>query len=133
MTAAYSIDLREKAVSTIDRGGKKSHVCRTLNISRNMLDQWLKRREEKGSLVLEEYRRGPKPKITDLAAFQAFAEANGHLTQKEMTEKWVKPVSPVLIREALRKINFTRKKNLHLSGKKRTTVTRVSATNTHPC
>ena len=27
MTAAYCIDLREKAVSAIDRGGKKSHVC----------------------------------------------------------------------------------------------------------
>ena len=112
MTAAYSIDLREKAVSAIDRGGKKSHVCRTLNISRNTLDQWLKRREEKGSLAPEEYRRGPKPKITDLVAFQAFAEANGHLTQEEMAEKWVNPVSPVLIREALRKINFTRKKKL---------------------
>ena len=112
MTAAYSIDLREKAVSAVDRGAKKSHICRTLNISRNTLDQWLKRREEKGSVSPQEYRRGPKPKIADLEAFQAFAEANGHLTQKEMAEKWFKPVSPVLIRQALRKINFTRKKKL---------------------
>lgn len=112
MTAAYSLDLREKAVSAVDRGEKKSHICRTLNISRNTLDQWLKRREEKGFIAPEEYRRGPKPKIDDLEAFKAFAEANGHLTQKEMADKWVKPVSPVLIRQALRKINFTRKKKL---------------------
>ena len=112
MTAAYSIDLREKAVSAVDRGEKKSHICRTLNISRNTLDQWLKRREEKGSIAPQEYRRGPKPKIDDLEAFKTFAEANGHLTQKEMAEKWDKPVSPVLIRQALRKINFTRKKKL---------------------
>jgi transposase len=81
MTAAYSIDLRKKAVSAVDRGEKKSHVCRTLNISRNTLDQWLKRREEKGSLAPEEYQRGPKPKIDDLEAFKAFAETHGHLTQ----------------------------------------------------
>jgi transposase len=76
------------------------------------LDQWLKRREEKGTVALKQYRRGPKPKINDLEAFKTFAEANGHLTQKEMAEKWVKPVSSVLIRQALRKINFTRKKKL---------------------
>ena len=117
MTAAYSIDLREKAVSAIDRGEKKSHVCRTLNISRNTLDQWLKRREEKGSLAPNEYRRWPQPKINDLEAFKAFAEANEHLTQKEMAEKWGKPVSPVLIRQALQKINFTRKKKFTVTKK----------------
>ena len=117
MTAAYSIDLREKAVSAVDRGEKKSHICRTLNISRNTLDQWLKRREEKGSIAPKNYQRGSKPKIDDLEAFQVFAEANGHLTQKEMAEKWDKPVSPVLIRQALRKINFTRKKKLTATKK----------------
>ena len=125
MTAAYSIDLRKKAVSAVDRGEKKSHVCRTLNISRNTLDQWLKRREEKGSLEPEEYQRGPKPKIDDLEAFKAFAETHGHLTQKEMSKKWVKPVSRVLIGKAMRKLNFTRKKNLWLPRKGRATATRV--------
>ena len=75
-------------------------------------------REEKGNLAPKEYRRGPKPKIDDLEAFKTFAEANGHLTQKEMAEKWDKPVSPVLIRQALSKINFTRKKNLRLPRKR---------------
>lgn len=125
MTAAYSIDLRKKAVSAVDRGEKKSHVCRTLNISRNTLDQWLKRREEEGSLAPEEYQRGPKPKIDDLEAFKAFAETHGHLTQKEMSKKWVKPVSRVLIGKAMRKLNFTRKKNLWLPRKGRATATRV--------
>ena len=87
MTAAYSIDLREKAVLAVDRGEKKSYICRTLNISRNTLDQWLKRREEKGTVAPKEYRRGLKPKIDDLEAFKTFAEANVHLTQKEMAEK----------------------------------------------
>ncbi|MEO1623090.1 MAG: IS630 transposase-related protein, partial [Cyanobacteria bacterium J06632_3] len=50
MPAAYSLDLCQKAVTAIDRGEKKSHISRTLNISRNTLDLWLKRREETGSL-----------------------------------------------------------------------------------
>lgn len=114
MTAAYSTDLREKAVSAVDRGERKSHVCRTFNISRNTLDQWLKRREKQGTVARSEYRRGPKPKIEDLEAFKAFVEANEHLTQQEMAEKWGEPVSRVIIGQALRKINFTRKKNLHV-------------------
>ena len=38
MAAPNSDDLRQKAVSAVERGEKKSHVCRTLNISRNTLD-----------------------------------------------------------------------------------------------
>ena len=62
-----------------------------------------------------DYRRGPQPKINDLEAFRAFAEEYGHLTQKEMAEKWPEPISDASIREALRKIEFTRKKDLSIS------------------
>lgn len=112
MARAYSMDLREKAVSAFDRGEKKSQVCRTLNISRNTLDLWLKRRTEKGTIAPRNYRRGVNPKINDLEAFKAFAQKYGHLTQQEMADKWHQPVSRVLIGQALRKINFTRKKKL---------------------
>jgi hypothetical protein len=79
----------------------------------------------KGSLAPEEYQRGPKPKIDDLEAFKAFVETHGNLTQKEMSNKWVKPVSRVLIGKAMRKLNFTRKKNLRLSRKGRATAKRI--------
>lgn len=35
MPAPYSKDPREKAVSAVEKGEKKSHGCRTLNIGRN--------------------------------------------------------------------------------------------------
>ena len=44
MAGSYSIDLREKAVSAVERG-EKSQVYRTLNISRNTLDLWIKKGE----------------------------------------------------------------------------------------
>jgi transposase len=117
MARAYSMDLREKAVSAMDRGEKKSQICRTLNISRNTLDLWLKRRAEKGTIAPCNYRRGVSPKINDLEAFKAFAQKYGHLTQQEMADKWHQPVSRVLIGQALRKINFTRKKKLTATEK----------------
>ncbi|GCL60918.1 transposase, putative [Microcystis aeruginosa NIES-3807] len=51
MAAPYSDDLRQKAVSAVERGEKKSHVCRTLNISRNTLDLWLKRKKQTGTVA----------------------------------------------------------------------------------
>ncbi|MBW4459142.1 MAG: transposase [Nodosilinea sp. WJT8-NPBG4] len=51
MPAAYSDDLREKALAAVDRGDPKSHVSRVFSISRNTLDLWLKRREVTGSTV----------------------------------------------------------------------------------
>lgn len=111
MPAPHSLDLRLKAVAAFDRGERKSDICRFLDISRNTLDLWLKRREESGSVAPKtDYRRGPEPKIKDLDAFRAFVEEYGHLTQKEMAEQWEEPISDASIREALRKIEFTRKK-----------------------
>ena len=113
MSAPYSYDLREKAVSAIDRGQKKSDVCRMLKISRNTLDIWLKRRQETGSVAAKiNYRRGPEAKIDDLAAFKEFAVKHGHLTQKEMAQRWHKPVTKTRIGQALQRIGFTRKKKL---------------------
>ena len=62
-----------------------------------------------------EYRHGPVPKIDDLAAFETFANEHGHLSQQEMADQWPTPVSRVTIAHALRKIGFTRKKNVSLS------------------
>lgn len=67
MPAPHSLDLRIKAVAAFDRGERKSDICRFLEISRNTLDLWLKRREESASVAPKtDYRRGPEPKINDL-------------------------------------------------------------------
>ena len=82
-------------------------------ISRNTLDLWLKRRQETGSVAPKQpAQRGPDPKIKDLAAFNEFAIAHGHLTAQKMAELWPEPISDVTIGKALKRIGFTRKKDL---------------------
>jgi transposase len=115
MPAPYSEDLRQKAVEAVDRGEAKCQICRTLHISRNTLDLWLKRREETGSVAAKRAERyGPSPKIMDLNAFQSFAEQHGHLTQQDMAQLWSEPISNRTIGKALKQIGFTRKKVLPL-------------------
>lgn len=111
MASPYSDDLRQKAVDAVERGERKSQVCRMLNISRNTLDLWLKRRQQTGGVgAIRDYRRGPQAKIADLDAFRNFAERHGHLTQQEMAEQWSQPISDRTIGKALKRIEFTRKK-----------------------
>ena len=113
MPAAYSDDLRDKALAAVERGDKKSHVSRAFSISRNTLDLWLKRREVTGSAApIRHYHRGPEPKIKDLDAFRAFAQTHGHLTQQQMADLWPEPITNRTIGKALKRIGFTRKKRL---------------------
>jgi transposase len=111
MSAPYSDDLRQKIVDAVDRGERKTQVRRMFNISRNTLDLWLKRREQRGSIsALRGYRRGPEPKINDLEAFYSFAQQHGHLTQPQMAQQWPQPMSKRTLGTALARIGFTRKK-----------------------
>ena len=113
MPRPYSDDLRQKAIAAIERGERKSQVCRTLTISRNTLDLWLKRQQQTGEVgAIRWYRRGPQPKIEDLEAFRSFAQKNGHLSQQEMAQQWSEAISDRTIGKALKRIGFTRKKRL---------------------
>ena len=117
MASPYSLDLRQKAVEAVDQGQRKCDVCRMFGISRNTLDLWLKRRASTGSVAANtNYHHGPQPKIDDLEAFRVFVQKYGHLTQKEMARLWPTTVSSTTIGLALKRINFTRKKNLSLPG-----------------
>ena len=111
MPASYSYDLRTKVINAIDDGMGKTQASRVFQISRNTIALWLKKREKTGDYQAEVgYQQGYKSKISDLEKFREFANANGHLTQKEMAEKWSGQVSDRTIGKALKKIGYTRKK-----------------------
>ena len=119
MPASYSYDLRTKVINAIDDGMGKTQASRLFQISRNTIELWLKKREKTGDYRAEVgYQQGYKSKISDLEKFREFAKANGNLTQKEMAEKWSGQVSDRTIGKALKKIGYTRKKNLRLSRKR---------------
>jgi transposase len=66
MPAPYSYDFRTKAIEAVQRGERKSAVCRMLKISHNTLDLWLKRQEETGDyLCITGFQTGSGHKITD--------------------------------------------------------------------
>lgn len=115
MPTPYSYDLRAKVLQAIDEGITKTQVSRVFNLSRNTINLWLKRREETGSYkALVGYQKGYKPKLANLEKFKEFARQHGGKTQAEMAEAWGGDISARTIGKGLKKIGFTRKKNLWL-------------------
>jgi transposase len=114
MAKAYSYDLRKKVMEAVELNGmKKSEAAITCNISRNTIDLWLKRKAETGDYqALPHKPPGNNHKILDWEKFKAFVKENGDKTQEEMAELWPEEISARTISRALKKIGFTRKKNV---------------------
>lgn len=118
MPAPYSYDLRRKVIEAIDGGMKKTEASKIFRISRNTINLWLQRREETGDYRADAgYQRGYEAKIPDLEKFKEFARKHGSQTQKEMAQAWQGKISDKTIGKALKKIGFTRKKNLRVPRK----------------
>lgn len=119
MPNAYSYDLRQKVLAALDGGMRKKRTSQVFGLSRNTIDLWLKRQQETGDVRPKaRVGQGPEPKIADLTEFRRFAAQHADQTQAEMAKLWPGQVSASTIGRALRKINFTRKKNLRLSGER---------------
>jgi len=118
MPAPYSYDLRRKVIEAIDGGMGKSQASKIFKISRNTIDLWVHKRKETGDYRADDgYQRGYGAKITDLEKFKEFAQKHGSQTQKEMAEAWPEKITDKTIGKALKKIRFTRKKNLRRARK----------------
>jgi transposase len=46
----YSVDLRERVITFIERGGGKLEASRMFSVSRSAIDAWIKLKKETGSL-----------------------------------------------------------------------------------
>ena len=113
MSAPYSYDLRRKAIKAVQRGERKSNVCRMLKLSRNTLDLWLKRQAATGDCrAITHFQKGCRHKITDWDRFGEFAHKHGGKTQAQMAKLWGDNVSQQNISDALCKIGVSRKKRL---------------------
>ena len=113
MPAPYSEDLRQKAIAAVERGERKSNVSRMLNISRNSLDLWLKRKEQTGNCqAITHYQQGNRHKITDWQRFREFVRRHGGKTQAQRASLWGDNVSQQNISDAMQKIGVSRKKKL---------------------
>ena len=128
MPAPYSEDLRQKALAAVERGKRKSDVSRMLNISRNTLDLWLKRKEQTGNgEAITHYQQGNRHKITDWQRFREFAKQHGGKTQGQMALLWGDNVSQQNISDGLHKLGLSRKKR-HTDIKSATSSAKLSET-----
>lgn len=104
---SWSLDLRERVVSYIEGGGKKSKASELFKISRPTIDSWLLRKKEKGNLNPNDYIRESK---TDNEKLISFVEKNSNFTQKEYASVFNLTQSGIC--RAFKRLKITRKKNL---------------------
>jgi len=102
-------DLRQKAVEAILNGAKLVEVSELFGMSVRTVQRWLKMWSERADYrPKQNYQKGHSAKLTDLEGFRQFVEANPGLKQKEMG--LILGVSHTTVGQALKKVNFTRKK-----------------------
>lgn len=117
MSSPYSDDLRQKAIAAVQRGERKKTVSQWFNISRNTLDQWLKRQEQTGNCqAITGYQQGSRHKITDWDRFREFVQQHGGKTQAQMAKLWGDNVTQQDISRALKKLGLSRKKRPTATG-----------------
>ena len=109
MPAPYSEDLRQKVISAVNRGQRKTEVSRMFSISRNTLDLWLARQAETGSCRPKVTVTNPKTKISDWERFREFVRQHGGKTQVEMAKLWGEGITQQNISDAMKKIGVSRK------------------------
>ena len=111
LPAAYSLDLRQKAIAALEAGHSKAAVGRLMGIGTTTLTEWHNRYRASGEVAAKQgYQRGHSHKITDWEEFRAFAVTHGDKTQAEMAQLWPEAISEDTIGRALKRIGFTRKK-----------------------
>ena len=125
-----STDLRTRAIEAYERTGNKSQVCRTFNIARTTLDNWIQLKSETGSLDQQAWGRGRKHTILDWNAFKAFVEQTSFDTITQLVplyeQHFGKPVDYECLRTSVHRLGLTHKKRVSRT-KKLTTSVNVSS------
>lgn len=111
MPAPYSYDLRSKAIEAVNRGQRKTEVCRLLQISRNTLDLWLKKDKETGDIRPKKpWQKGAAPKIKERERFKEFIRKNSDKTQQQIAELWGDNLTQQNVSYACHQLGITRRK-----------------------
>jgi transposase len=110
-TKSYSEDLRQRVVDARRSGMSVDDVAATFQVSKDCVYRWVKRHKMSGSAASKQRGGYKKPKIEDMAKFEAFATAHAHSTLSKMRDQWEEDVSLMCLSRALKRLGWTRKKN----------------------
>ena len=112
----FSLDLRKRVIAAVDDNMRITDVAILFKVSRRVIYEWLELREKTGSLVPNTgYQKGHSHKITDWDQFRIFAEEFKQCHAPQLIVEWKRltniDVSESVMYRALKKINYTSKKN----------------------
>jgi transposase len=108
---SYSEDLRQRVIAARCSGMKVSEVCQLFQVDDNSVYRWMARYEATGTVCAKQRGGGKQLKISDMAKFEAFVQANAHATLEQMRERWEDEVSTMCLSRALKRLGWMRKKN----------------------
>ena len=115
MARAYHSDLRKRAIALLESGVDKKTVSTTLQIVLGTLYRWWNAWKQEGRFEgLSGYQKGHSHKVTDLAEFESFMNANPGKNQQELGELWKEPCSDSTISRYISRIGYTYKKRASL-------------------
>ena len=106
MAHGYSVDLRERAVGYVHRGGRRSEACKIFQVGASTLDRWLRQHRETNDLHSKP--NGSRAWKLGREAIVSYVKNNNDSTLQEVADHFGTVVSA--IDYVLRKFNITRKK-----------------------
>ncbi|MDQ6953000.1 MAG: IS630 transposase-related protein [Mariprofundaceae bacterium] len=80
---AYSLDLRDRVINSVESGMKKKNASITFNVSIKTIQNWLQLKKETGSICPRPYTGGARPKISQ-EVFESYINENPSQTLKEI-------------------------------------------------
>jgi transposase len=110
-TKSYSEDLRRRVVEARLSGKSEAEISATYQVSHDCVRRWVIQYRETGSFSSKQRGGYKKPKIEDMAKFEAFARAHAHSTLTQMQAHWEEEVSLMCLSRALKRLGWTRKKS----------------------
>lgn len=115
MQKNYSLDLREKVMQFYTESNHKSKTCRTFNIARSTLDDWILLEKNTGQLKQQKSDKVGRPKmIKDWEAFKRFVETTPFTRAKELVPlfelEFGYPISYAVILLGLHRLGWSQKK-----------------------
>ena len=127
MPHGYPIELRSRAMSSLDSGKSRKYVCETFQISPKTLFNWIKRRKETGDVQIKERPNVRSHRKLTRENLLAHLEKHPDHYLKEIAEALGVKASSVFA--ALKKFGLSRKKNDPILRARREKETRILSRN----
>ena len=120
MPSPYSYDLRIRVIKFIEEKNSIKAASVMFKIHRKTIMEWKKLKKETGDVRSKEgYQVGHRKIITEIDRFKELVEKNNDKSSQELSEMWHQKISASAIKQTLRKLGYSYKKNFCSSEKGR--------------